>query len=958
MAPQEVSARGSSDEDELDRLLLLALERSELGGDSAVEQVLRDHPQHAAALRRRIESLRAAGLWDPVEASAATGVAPEQLGEFRLERVLGAGGMGVVYLALQESLGRRVALKIVRPEHLYFPGARERFRREVETVARLQHPGIVPVYAVGEHAGVPYFAMEYIPGRTVDACLRRLAGRSARDLTGADFAPEREAPNWLFEGSWESACLRVVRAVAEALEHSHQRGVLHRDIKPSNILLATEGASRALLFDFGLASATDRSRLTRTGARLGSLHYMSPEQTRDALVDVRSDVYSLGVTLYEMLTLQRAFSGQSDIDVVRAIHNAERRRPRELNPSIGVDAESVCLKAMDADPSRRYPTAASFARDLANVLERRPVEARPASAWRVTSAWVRRHPSRTAAFALGALLVAGVPTLYAWQQRSAAVSLGAQRDRAERNFEKALQTVDRLLGRVGAEDLRYTPGMERLRRRLLEDAVALLQELVASGENVSEARGEVARAFARLGALHADLGDSRESAAAFERAVDHLQEMCEASPGDLDLRERLVEGLLQLSRSLTLAGDSERALAAQQRGTRQLAHLLASEAPPPRSAALECRLQVGLARIQAATGDYQLARTNFAAALAKCSALADATEAELSTLVLERDVANEYGLLLIEHFSTEGKPDPLAVEILQRAEHVAERVAARDDSDPAARHAHAETLINLGGAYRRAGAFDEVTPLYQRAAGLLEKLAADFRDTLSYQVELAAIENQLGLLIESTESARDGRDVSRSEALERCAAHYRAALARLEDVVARAPRELEFRQRAGISGYNLATALQFSDVPQALKVVARAIEHQGVALELAPRDPVVREDLRALLQRKGSLCLKAGDHAEAARVSLEMVTVLPDDYESHRSAAYRLTRCVAHVRENAELTAEARSALVQRYCELAVERLQAALALGYQPSAPLGEHEDFEPLRDAPQFKALLAQQP
>lgn len=899
--------------------------------------------------------MREAGLWDPVAESAA---GPERLGDFRLERVLGAGGMGVVYLALQESLGRRVALKIVRPEHLYFPGARERFRREVETLAGLAHPGIVPVYAFGEHGGVPYFAMEYVPGRTVEEGLLRLRGKDARDLTGADLAPDSLALNWLFEGSWESACLRIIRQIAEALEHSHQRGVLHRDIKPSNILLASEGASRALLFDFGLASAAGRSRLTRTGSRLGSLHYMSPEQTRDAEVDVRSDVYSLGVTLYEMLTLQRAFSGKSDVDVLRAIHNAERRRPREINPALSVEAESVCLKAMESDPEHRYPTAASFARDLANVLERRPVDARPASAWRVAHAWVRRNPSRTAALALAALMIVGAPSLYAWQQHSAALSIASQRDRAERNFEQALQTVDRLLGRVGAEDLRYAPGMERLRRRLLEDAVALLVDLVAHGQDAPEARREVAHAYARLGTLHADLGDSQQSAAAFQRAADQLQAMCDVAPDDLELREQLVESLIQLSRALTLAGRSDDALDAQRRAARQFEGLGDASARSPRLAALECRMQVALARIQAATGEYAPARDTFAAALAQSSAMADAPAGDVAAWMLDRDVANEFGLLLIEHFSAEGRVDPQAVAILERAAFAAERLATRDDSDAQARYAHAEALINLGGAHRRAGAFAQVTPLYERAAKLLEKLADDFRDTLSYQVELAAIENQLGLLIESTESARDGRDISRTEALERCASHYRASLARLEQVIARAPREPEFRQRAGISGYNLATALQFHDVPQALEVVERAIEHQGVALELAPLDPVVREDLRALLQRKASLCLKNGAHADAARVSLESVAVLPDNRESHRAAAYRLARCVDHVRQDAQLSAEARVELVQRYSSLAVESLRAALSLGYRPSAKLGEHEDFEPLRGTPAFDALVAEQP
>src|SRR5262245_58404638 len=291
---------------EVEELVVEALGEHESKGEAGLEAFYAAHPEHAGAVRERVERLRSHGFLGSV---ADVEGSPRKLGEVRLVERLGAGGMGVVYRAVQESLGREVALKPIRPEDLYFPGARDRFRREVEIIARLQHPGIVPIHTVGEEGGIPYFAMQLLQGATIDAKIRKLAGREPSTLTGRDLAPDPENPGYLFAGTWEEACLRVIRQVADALHHAHERGVVHRDIKPSNVFLTSDGVSRAVLLDFGLAvTSAAASKLTRTGSRLGSLHYMSPEQVRGgAAVSRATDVYSLGVTLYEMLTLRAPF---------------------------------------------------------------------------------------------------------------------------------------------------------------------------------------------------------------------------------------------------------------------------------------------------------------------------------------------------------------------------------------------------------------------------------------------------------------------------------------------------------------------------------------------------------------------------------------------------------------------------------------------------------------------------
>ncbi len=432
----------SEDAEAIRDVMARAVAAAEEGDEDTVEAILAEHPGFAPKLRRRLASLREAGLLGRPVAESDLEEGGE-LGDFRLLRKLGEGGMGIVFLAEQISLRRRVALKLVRPGHLLFDGARERFRREVEAIARLQHPGIVPIHLVGEERGVPFFAMENIEGASVGALLSDLAGRAPRDLAGRSLAEalaERlpganalyphAASGWLFEGSWTDTCLRIAQQAAEALDHAHHRGVLHRDVKPSNLMVTPAG--RVLLLDFGLAVTQGSDRLTRTGAQLGSLPYLSPEQVRGDLgaIDARTDVYELGVTLYEMLTLRTPHEGSTADATIARILQGRPAPIRTANPQVSWDAETVCITAMDPDPRRRYATAADFARDLGNVLQRRPIEARRPGLARRVRRWVQRHPAWSVAIVLGGLVVTVGPTVFAVHERGTRIAIEASARRA------------------------------------------------------------------------------------------------------------------------------------------------------------------------------------------------------------------------------------------------------------------------------------------------------------------------------------------------------------------------------------------------------------------------------------------------------------------------------------------------------------------------------------------------
>ncbi len=388
-------------------------------------------PEWRPRLERDLACLRLLrGVLRPGAGAPSGGGA--RLGRFEVLRELGRGAHGVVFLAYDPRLGRAVALKVPRPEALATPELRQRFLREARAAAGLDHPNLVPVYEAGAAGAVCYIAAAYCPGPTL-----------ADWLQGAGPVPPREAA-------------RLVLALAEAVQHAHERGVVHRDLKPSNVLLASggrepsgpgepaadaagspNGGSRPPLAgcvpkvtDFGLAKFLDPAETGRTdsGAIVGTPSYMAPEQAAGKVKEVgpAADVYGLGAILYELLTGRPPFRAETPLDTVLQVLHDEPVRPARRHPRVPRDLETVCLKCLRKDPPKRYASARELADDLRRFLAGEPVRARPVGALERGGKWARRHPARALLLAGGLVAAAALVAGALWHN----AALKAERDYA------------------------------------------------------------------------------------------------------------------------------------------------------------------------------------------------------------------------------------------------------------------------------------------------------------------------------------------------------------------------------------------------------------------------------------------------------------------------------------------------------------------------------------------------
>ena len=422
--------RGRRGEERLNAAIRELLESRETGVEPDRENWLGRYPDLAPELTAFLETD------DQVQWVINTAVASQpasgvRFGPYRIVRVVGKGGMGVVYEVEESVTGRRLALKVLPTCGLPDPEARTRFRREAEALTHLNHPSIVPILACPEIGGIPAIVMPLILGHDLRSIRRGLerARKPALTETGGTTLsqpepfvvthPDRPEERAELGGSgsdWRAIALIGLQA-ARAPAHAHTRGILHRDVKPSNLVLDDRGT--VMLTDFGLADpgGPNQPDLTATGDVVGTLRYLAPERLH-GWRDPRSDLYSLGLTLYELMVALPVFALLDRSQILRAIEQDSPPRPRKLNREIPRDLETIVLKATFKEPADRYHSAAAPASDLSRFLEGRPIVARQQGVIRHTCKWIRRHPATSIAIGVFSLILSvGILLAFAYERK-------------------------------------------------------------------------------------------------------------------------------------------------------------------------------------------------------------------------------------------------------------------------------------------------------------------------------------------------------------------------------------------------------------------------------------------------------------------------------------------------------------------------------------------------------------
>jgi serine/threonine protein kinase len=561
----------TTDRDErLNAVLLEYVEALERGESPNRYELLAANAEFAAELleffkgRDQVDRLAA-----PLrEAARSTETDLGTLGDFRLLREVGRGGMGIVYEAEQISLRRRVALKVLPFAAAMDPRQLQRFQNEAQAAAHLHHTNIVPVYGIGCERGVHYYAMQFIEGQSLAALLDDLrAGVTTTPYQIGDAPPPPPAittkvaaalPTERAGGrQYYRRVAVLMRQAAEALEHAHQMGVIHRDVKPANLLLDRRG--ELWITDFGLAQFCTDTALTQTGELLGTLRYASPEQAmaKRGLVDHRTDIYSLGVTLYELLTLTPVFSGRDRQELLHQIAFDEPRPPRALDAAIPVELETIVLKAIAKTPAERYASARELADDLQRFLDDKPILARRPSLLDRATKWARRHRSLVASgvvLLVLAVIVLTVSNVLIAQSKDAAqrdrlaATAAAERERlkakeaddervlADKRFKQARRSVARF-AEIAQEEL-AGPQFNKARRKFLEAALAYYQEFLEDAGDDPSVQGELKESLARVDGILKELTELEGGARYLLLTEKDVQEDLKPTP---EQREQLRE---------------------------------------------------------------------------------------------------------------------------------------------------------------------------------------------------------------------------------------------------------------------------------------------------------------------------------------------------------------------------------------------------------------------------------
>jgi tetratricopeptide (TPR) repeat protein/tRNA A-37 threonylcarbamoyl transferase component Bud32 len=841
-------------------------------------------------------------------------------GDYDLLQELARGGMGVVYKARQRKLDRLVALKMILTGQLASPTDVQRFYTEAAAAAQLDHPGIVPVYEVGKLQGQHFFSMGYVEGGSL----------AARVKDGP--LPPREAA-------------ALVQKIAEAVAYAHGHGIIHRDLKPANVLLDGNGQPRVA--DFGLAKRlTGDSQLTGTGQVMGTPSYMPPEQAQGKVQDIgpTSDVYSLGAILYFLLTGRPPFQAASVMETLRQVLEREPVAPRQLNPGVDRDLETICLKCLEKPPARRYASAAALVEDLRRHAAGEPILARPLGSGERLWRWCRRNPRLAGAAAAVSLLLLVVSVGSTWAavairqernqkeaERKAAVAAREDADEARKaaqhneviaaqQADLALETLNTLIFKV-QQRLNKDPGMQPLERDLLESALDGLGRVAAQTGVNSNIQWSVEDALLRLGEIAMQDGKSEAAYGYFQRRYDMTRADLDAEPDNARLMERVALTCINLAMvNTSLHRDMKKALSLYQEALKlrtRVAQVPPDELREQNEKLLPTqRMRPFFIKLNLSESYTRVGLTHyFMGDLAQAEApilQSLALREELVTELLAREAAWSLAI------SPTDPGTPLSV---------AGSVALLSDLASEQRQNLARNYHLIGEIYFRLRNLDKSLAYYARCAAIREEELAEHPKDFRLKGDLGQFYEYYGTVYLWLGDTHEALPL------------YDRSLKLLREVTA-VDGSVEHKKNLAVALYSEGMAAQrLKDAAGADKCFGECLQIRDELAAKDPRNDRAKMDLMLVLPH-------CGKHEEAVRLAETLRT----DKENDRELLLMIARCYAQCAR----ATSGDSPLRAQYELKAVQAVQAAVAQGYSDVMTLEAAPDLDPVRDRPQFKKLL----
>ncbi len=929
------------DQERLARILddyLVAIER---GLPVSPEELLEKYPEDAAQLRGYLSGLQlfhAAVGASPqhVQDALAAGLAPQPMqtiGDYQLVREIGRGGMGVVYEAWQMSLKRRVALKILPFTVANDAKQISRFKNEAQAAAQVQHPNIVPVFAVGEENGVHYYVMQLIEGQSLTSLLDglRSSGRASHGTTAPNYPDHTltwppgqngrrhesvESPPFVepsispMRAAETADHIRVVarlgQQAAEALHAAHEYGVIHRDVKPSNLLLDDQG--KLWVTDFGLARCREQQGLTQTGDVLGTMRYMSPEQAlgRTALVDQRTDVYSLGLTMYELATLHHPADGVSDLQLY---FDREREVPKPLrqwNRHIPRDFQTIVLKCLAEFPHERYASAKELAEDLDRFMEGRPISASPPSLLSRAGKWAKRRRGvvyATAAVLLLAIVGAGTSMTMIAHERAADRELALlQKDDHQRQTRALLDHFSTQL----VDQLAAIPGAEGVRHELLQEILDLYNKFQHEAVNNPALAPDLAIAYSKLGSLNEKMKKTDEAIDAHSKARDVWQTLLAHDPSNAEYARSLARCQNNIGLLMAENGRASEGLTTLRQARESQTKLLAAD---PESTELATDLATtdgNLSLVLSQTGAKADALKECTAAIGIRERLAQSPDASETVLRNLAASYNNFGSLLDDADSER------TADAYQKAIAIQLKLVCANPINRMLQVDLARTYNNLGFLSSRSKDWKTAELCYDDAIQLQEELVKASPGAGAYRRDLAISHNNLGMV-----QSRNGQFAEAELSFQKSA--------QLQDTLLVAqPNDAETRSNQGSVWNNLGMLFdQQRQYAKAEKAYQQAIPNQRRALDSGPTN----DRYRALLSRHYVNFVwnlnKQAKYNAAIQAAVQRKQLWPGNADRLYSVAQQLTATYA-LMHTANASQQSQAACLQE----AMATLRDAVAAG------------------------------